>query len=171
VRRAVRPDALTVLWLGREDLAHVADDLAGKRVHVSSTFLEGDLAAVPVALREGALVTHPFALPKDLPAGMARVTSWLEGRGLTVAEPRVAAQTYFACLVASEGVMHVQSVLQRDYLLDAIDHLPSAIASAPLYPRLTFGPGQRYLAKGCYVLELGGGGDVTIRDATWLPVG
>jgi hypothetical protein len=103
---------------------------------------------------------------------MARVTSWLEARGLTLAEPRIAAQTYFACLIASEGVMHVGSIVQRDAVLDAIDHLPGAIASAPFYPRLTFGPGQRYLAKGCYVLELGDAhGAVSIRSATWVPVG
>lgn len=80
------------------------------------------------------------------------------------------AQTYYACLVAGEGLMHIRWFFYRDYFLDAIDHLSGAEAFSSFYPRLSFGPGQRYLSKGCYILKLGAG-DQLVQDSSWISVG
>jgi hypothetical protein len=38
--------------------------------------------------------------------------------------------------------------------MDTIDHAEWMAIFSAYYPRLSFGTGQRYLAKGCYILEL-----------------
>jgi hypothetical protein len=43
----------------------------------------------------------------------------------------------------------------RDYFLDII--AMSQDLDVPLYERLSFGPGQRYASKGCYIVQLGPG--------------
>ncbi|HJQ85624.1 MAG TPA: hypothetical protein VKA21_16160, partial [Candidatus Binatia bacterium] len=167
------PGAATVLWLGRDDLAALDPaPYTNARVYLSSSLLDGDLAAVPPALRTRTAVVHPFSLPKDLAAGLGRVESWMRSQNLEQGDERIAAQTYFACSIAVEGLMHVGAYVRREYFLDAIDHLPDVIASAPFYPRLSFGTGRPYLANGCYVIELGAGGDdVRIEAASWVAPG
>ena len=53
-----------------------------------------------------------------------------------------------------EGVMHVRRNFYRDYLLDGLDHVQRMARLVANYPRVSFGPEQRYLAKGSYVVDL-----------------
>lgn len=164
-----------LLWLPADELGalHQAGwPPEGTTILLSSTLLGGDLAAVPLAMRPGTVVAHPFLLPDDLERGLRRADVWLTSRHIKTAQTRVQAQTYFACLVAGEGLMHLPSYLRRDYLLDAIDHLPSASVLPSCHPNVSFGPGQRYLAKGAYRLTLGGDGErPTVEAASWIALG
>jgi hypothetical protein len=69
-------------------------------------------------------------------------------------ERHVADQTFFALTVLSEGIMHVRKNFYRDYLLEVMDHLSGFENFSVFYPKLSFGPGQRFLSKGCYLLPL-----------------
>jgi hypothetical protein len=167
---------VVVLWLARSALAALATQdwkaPAGSRLYLSSSLLDGDLANVPSSLQDGALVAHPFAVPDELPARLRRLEAWLTSRRLALVRPRVQAQTYFACLIANEGLMHIKWYFQRDYLLDVIDHASGIASLAAVYPRVSFGPGQRYLAKGCYILALGTGPDrARVERASWIATG
>jgi hypothetical protein len=86
----------------------------------------------------------------------------MKARGLAPAkgpaERRIADQTLFAATTFSEGIMHLHKYLYRDYLLEAIDHLTGLETFSAYFPRLSFGPGQRVLSKGCWIVPLGGGG-------------
>ncbi len=161
-----------VLWLAGEDLARLATiprPAGAPAIYLSSTLVGGDPAAVPETLRPGAFLAHPYALPEERAQRMRRVAAWLQSRKLELRSPRVQAQTHFACLVAAEGLMQIRRFFYRDYFVDSLEHAEGITALSALYPRLSFGPGQRYLAKGSYMLELGNGQDAAlIREASWL---
>jgi hypothetical protein len=173
-RRAAETKAgALVLWLPAEELAGLeAWTQRTVPIYLSSTMLGERLTSVPGSLRRATFVVHPFTLPSERTAGLQRLRAWLEKRGGTLRAERIQAQTYFACLAAGDALMHVRTALYRDYFLDTIDHTTGIAALAPYYPRLGFGPGQRYLAKGAYVLTLGGDGpEAIVTDASWVTVG
>lgn len=154
VERA-RADVLA-LWLPRSDLVGLGE-LSWKskppRIYLSSTLLGGELALVPEGLRAASHVAHPFNLDQDMRANLPREEAWLKARNIPTTHRRVVAQTFFACTLTSEAFMEMRGDCHRDYLLEMIDHHTDFVPRSSVYPRLTFGPGQRFLAKGCYVVE------------------
>ncbi|MBP2690123.1 MAG: transporter substrate-binding lipoprotein, partial [Deltaproteobacteria bacterium] len=60
----------------------------------------------------------------------------------------------------------------RDYMFDIIDasminwNMP---AVAPTFERISFGPGQRYASKGCYIVQLSKGDrPELVRKTDWV---
>ena len=111
---------------------------------------------MPEAFGESSFLVHPFALPEDFRTKFRRVEAWLKHRGVEIRDARIQAQTYFACKVVRQAVKHIKyDYFYRDYFLESIDHLTEVSRLSILHPDPSFGPGQRYLSKGSYVLELG----------------
>jgi hypothetical protein len=167
---------VAVLWLARKALASLEAQgwrsPAATRIYLSSTLLDGDIGTMPLAVQEGVRMAHPFAVPEELPFRLRRIGAWLTSRRLGLVRPRIQAQTNLACLIAGEGLMHIKWYFQRDYFLDAIDHVTGIAPLSAVYPRVSFGPGQRYLAKGCYILALGTGPEgPLVRRASWISTG
>jgi hypothetical protein len=160
--------AVLVLWLGAADL-HQFQELSGRRrIYLSSTLLDGEPGVVPAGLRPITLLAHPYPLPQDLQKRFRQVSSWLKSRSVDSRHARIQAQTYFACRLAAEGLTHIRQFYYRDYFMDVFDHADGMSRFSVFYPRLSFGPGQRYLAKGSYILELAGEGEeAEIRSASW----
>jgi hypothetical protein len=108
-------------------------------------------------------VIHPFSPQHRI----RRLESWLASRGLALVDQPVQAQTYLACLIASEGLKRVGERLHRDYFLEVIDRL----AMAPMgsgFPRPDFAPNRRYLINGAYILEVGERDGSPIQSALWI---
>jgi hypothetical protein len=166
-RLAATRSTAAVLWLPREGWAGLG---AGRwtlaepvRLYLSSTLLNGELAAVPETLRRLSSVIHPFSPQHRI----RRLESWLASRGLALVDQPVQAQTYLACLIASEGLKRVGERLHRDYFLEVIDRL----AMAPMgsgFPRPDFAPNRRYLINGAYILEVGERDGSPIQNALWI---
>ena len=166
-RLAATQSTAAVLWLPREGWAEMG---AGRwplaepvRLYLSSTLLHGELAAVPETLRRLSSVIHPFSLQHRI----RRLEGWLASRGLALVDQTVQAQTYLACLIASEGLKRVGERLHRDYFLEVIDRL----AMAPMgsgFPRPDFAPNRRSLINGAYILEVGEGDGPPLQSALWI---
>lgn len=155
-----------IFWLTADDIIEIVADNKENQFMFSSTLLNGNFAAIPVSLRQRSRVAHLYTLPKVLTRRQRRLELWLNSRGMKWLDKRIQAQTYFACLVMSEGLMHIQRYFYRDYLLDALDHAENMGIYSIFYPRLSFGPGQRYLAKGSYIVALAQDGSVI--QHTWI---
>jgi hypothetical protein len=156
-----------VLWLPREEWAGLGAShwTLAEPVHLylSSTLLNGELTAVPETLRRLSSVIHLFSPQRRI----RRLEGWLASHGLALVDQPVQAQTYLACLIASEGLKRVGERLHRDYFLEVIDRL----AMAPMgsgFPHPDFAPSRRYLVNGAYILEVGEGDRAPIQNARWV---
>jgi hypothetical protein len=54
----------------------------------------------------------------------------------------------------TEVFMHMKRNYYRDHFLDVFDMMADQTYTVLNYPRLSFGPGQRYASKGCYIVQL-----------------
>ena len=76
-------------------------------------------------------------------------------------------KTYATIRLLSQALMDIKENFYRDYLLDDLSMLGDL--DFPLYERLSFGPGQRYAAKGCYIVQLSPGPRPDlIRKSDWV---
>jgi hypothetical protein len=153
-----------VLWLDRARLEAAAATLKGRRVYLSSTLLDRNVTGID---GDEVLVAHPYRLPGKSDPAMRRFELWAASRDVDLTEPRHQAEAFFACLVINDAVKHMGRFRIREFALDMMDHGESMSAYVPLYPRPSFGPGQRYINKGGYILPVVDGQPVP-SEAAWI---
>ena len=162
---------IVILWLTSDELVELknwSEPLKNSpQFYFSSTLLNSQLTLIPKLIRNNSFVAHPYSLPADLKPRSQRIQAWLRNRNLPLIDIKIQDQTYFASLVMGEAITHIKRYFYRDYLMDTIDHAEGMGIFSAYYPRLSFGPGQRYLAKGCYILELTSQ-DKIVNNSTWI---
>lgn len=171
VHAQLEPASAVVIWGDAQvvqDLAASSSPLNGIPLFLSSTLLERDFEAVPEQWQSQALLAHPYNLPQDQETRARRTTAWIKGRGVDMQQPRIQTQTWYASKVFHSGIKHIKRNFYRDYLLDALDHSSRLGPYASNYPRLSFGPNQRFLAKGAYLVELLAGNKSGAPAAEWI---
>jgi hypothetical protein len=158
-------DTAVVLWLERGQLEAMANPMPPGPVYVSSTLLDGELGNI--TSQGEVYAAHPFRLPGKADPAFMRFEVWARSRDVELTSPRQQAEAYFACLVINDAVKHMGRFRVREFALDMMDHGESMSAYVPAYPRPSFGPGQRYISKGGYVLPIVDGQPDT-KDAKWI---
>lgn len=158
-----------VIWLDRLDMGQLLP-WAGKleRVMVSSNLMDG-LPPVPAGLDGKVTAVHPFVLPEHQEPRLLRLRSWLAGKGIPLDEERVRSDAYFVAAVATTALMGVGEYFSRDHFLERIEDLPEDATPPSLHPRVSLGPGQRFAAKGAYVLTLPAGGGMPAVNGWFVP--
>lgn len=167
------PGAVFVVWLGPADLDGIGALSAAKGkqplLFTSSTLLAGSYAAVPDALRPFTFVTYPNRLPGDDAYARSLVTNWSRYRNVSVANQRIAASVFSITNLLSRVLIEMGPDAYRDFFLDIWDGGKDETTVSVEYPVLSFGPGQRYAAKGCYVVTLTPGPTPEIvRQSDWV---
>jgi hypothetical protein len=176
---------LLVLWTSDGTLASLEALAAAregvKMAFVSSTLLKKGALSLPERAREFTYLSYPYRLESDKEGYNIGANRWLQKRKIQLGEQRIAARLYslmnvlldpFAVVKRDfnpgglgegqvnmeeqfESLMHVKRNYYRDFLLDIIDM--SSDKNSLAYERLSFGAGQRYLSKGCYLVQLSSG--------------
>ena len=151
---AAEKRAVRLLWDGPAVVPALDALAAGKNrpqvALLSSTYLGDALWKLPAVVRDVTYVTYPYRLPQDQPIDP------MGGKiSFQVADNKIAKHTYALVQVLTMAVMEIKEAYYRDTFLDAIGNSMDRIV--PLYERLSFGPGQRYASKGCYIVQLTGG--------------
>lgn len=162
----VGPDSAVVLWLDEDQVAGLPETVPGSAIYLSST-LAGTTPPGVLANGRELFVAHPYRLPGRLDPALRRFELWARSRNVTITAPRLQAETYFACLVLKDAVKHMGRFFIREFALDMLDHAESLAAYMPVYEQPSFGPGQRFISKGGYVLPVIDGRLVT-EDALWI---
>ena len=168
------PQAILALWLEPADLFEV--DALGKltagqprAIFLSSTLMQENWHRVPEALRERVFLTYPYGLPDEMKAKQNALRQWLRIRNIPVTRPAIQARMYFLGWMLAEVFMRMRRNFYRDYFLDLMDMMRDQFFTITLYPRLSFGPGQRFAAKGCYIVQLGAGPEPgLVRMSDWV---
>jgi hypothetical protein len=153
---------IVLLWLEGDDLDAALSALkeagdANPSAFVSSTLLDKDPASLPETLRARVYLTYPYSLPSDNPRRRHIVERWMKGRGIPLTNPEIQSKMYFLGWMLPGVLSYMRSEFYRDYFLEGFDMMTDQDYAIPIYPRLTFGPGQRYAAKGCYIVQVGPG--------------
>jgi hypothetical protein len=127
-------------------------------VFLSSSFLGKKAATVPESVRNKVYLTFPYRLtpyvgPKT--GGFDSRVPVLAG-ARDFGESRIASRTVNMLQQATQqGLNLIYDNLYRDHLLDVMSMQMDLIVRD--YERFSFGPGQRYVSKGCYIIQLGPG--------------
>lgn len=168
-----RPDIL-LLWLDNYDTGNVTKWLAQQPQHPEHVFaswslLEGDASVIPDQLRDKAYVTYPRDLPENNASYISVLKRWLKVRKIPETNLDIQSQMYFLGWMLPGAISNMRSEFYRDYFMENFDMMHDQDYAIAVFPRLTFGPGQRYAAKGCYIVQLGKGEQPElIKKSEWV---
>jgi hypothetical protein len=69
----------------------------------------------------------------------------------------------------ADAMKYMRGEFYRDYFMESFDMMTDQDAAIAVFPRLSFGPGQRYASKGCYIVQFGGdGGQELVKVSDWV---
>ncbi|GLH69271.1 cytochrome c [Geothrix rubra] len=166
---AAKGSVAVVLWDGPGAYPALAA-LAGPQlpvVFMASGLLGPRLGELPEAARASTYVTYPFRAPADEPKFARYANSLLAGLTALDNTERIYTRMYSLVEVLKQALMDMDRSYYRDAFLDALGMQKDRVL--PDYERLSFGPGQRYAAKGCYVMQLTPGPQpVLVKRSDWV---
>ena len=169
---AAYPNSVLLIWLGPSDLAGIeALAVPDKQstLFISAGMLGGALASIPDKVRDFTFITYPSRLPNDRDYPKSLVTDWLKMKKIPLVNMKISSETYFSTRMLANALLEMGGDLYSDYFLDLLDDGKDEGRSSVLYPMLSFGPGQRYASKGCYVVTLTKGQDPkVVRQSDWI---
>lgn len=175
-------------------LEGLAADKAARMVFVSSTLLGKTLWNIPEKARAFTWISYPYRLADGADAVFnSNARNWMRKRKVPDSGKRISTRLYSLTNVLLEPfqvvkrdfnpaglgkgrvimeeqfemMMHVRRNYYRDYLFDVIGMFGDRPSLD--YERLSFGPGQRYMSKGCYIVQLSAGPKPDlIRKSDWV---
>jgi hypothetical protein len=136
-------------------------------VIASATWLGEKIWPIEDPLRSLLYLTYPFRLPKEEARFNTSLTKVLKAKPLSAYVPQIVKQSYITNDILGLALMEMRSEYYRDFLFDSIGMMTDMYY--PLYEKVTFGPGQRYASKGCYIVQLAAGGKPELeRRSEWI---
>ena len=170
---AANPGAVMLVWLGPADLVGI-EALAeqGKKqsmLFVSATMLAGTLTVIPDKVRDFTFITYPTRLPGDEVYTRSIVTNWMKMKKIPLTNVEISAKVFLFTRLLSSVLLDMGEDYYRDFFLDVIDESVNEAKNSATYPMLSLGTGQRYVAKGCYVVKLSKGEKPKVaRQSDWI---
>jgi hypothetical protein len=151
---------VVIFWLDSTNLSKIWELMATPRrprmVFVSSG-LAGDLGAIPDQVRSFAYVAHEGPVGDERAPRIAAAEDWSTEHHVTWTKPSVQSKAIFIGWMLSAAIAKMGENIQREYLLDVMDAMAEQTFVIGAYERVSFGPGQRFASKGCYIVQLGSG--------------
>ena len=165
------PPAVLLLWSNEQALPILKMVAQSKNrpqlVIVSSGMLGDEMWKLPEEYRSYTYITWPYRTPQEDARYDAILTPILHGKQFTGHARQAFEQSYDTSLVQSQALIMMRGEYYRDFFFDTIGMIQDL--EYPLYERLTFGPGQRYASKGCYLVQLDKGENPQlIKRSDWV---
>lgn len=152
-----KPDILAI-WSDAAALHNAGkasgDSRSKPMIMVSSSLLGKDLWSIPSQLRSTTYITYPFRLPQD-EARFERFQPADKNEQMSEELRMIKNRTYSTLRVLTQALREMKGDFYRGYFMDVIGMQRDL--QLPIYERLSFGPGQMYASKGCYIVQLSPG--------------
>jgi hypothetical protein len=99
----------------------------------------------------------------------ATVDQFYRSRDVHPANKTISVKVHSLFHLFSQAFGGMKNNRYRDYFLDLFDMMEDQTGYSGMYPRLSFGPGQRYASKGCYIVTLTEGPQPKlIKKSEWV---
>ncbi len=166
-------NTVVLFWIGDKDVKSIESLVQFPHNHItvfaSSGLLGKDLSIIPDRARDFLYITYPYCLPDDKKINIFALKGWLKARNIPVTNIRIQSKMYFIGWMLSEVWMRMKSEFYRDKFLETIEMMTDQSHAIAVYPRLSFGPGQRYASKGCYIVQLSRDPDLSLtKKSKWV---
>ena len=157
-----------LLWTGASAFPALAELAKGATgAFLSARLLGRNLTSLPEPVRSQVWITYPYREPHLEPKHTLYADTLLGGLEKRNPETRISTRTYALVQILRQALMDMDRHFYRDNLLDRIGMQRDQIL--PDYLRLSFGPGQRYSSKGCFIMQVGpGASPALIRKSEWV---
>jgi hypothetical protein len=135
-------------------------------VLVSSTLLGKGMFSMGERVRGFTYLTYPYGIsqtPQEKSPTSMGIKNF-NAEANCVPTIRISQQAYILTVILDMAILDMKDNLYSDNLLDVIGMVMDQ--DVPLYERLSFGPGQRYASKGCYIVQLGKPG--LVKKSNWV---
>lgn len=143
-----------VLWIdGVEIVQEIIPDFLKDKCQIYTSFQDGMINQL-LSSQTPIYHTYPFTLPNDKIARNYRIKAWMRSRGLNLEDEPLQMNTYFALTVTDFAISHLVGNYSREYLIERIEHETENNLNPGIFPSLSLGPGQRFAAKGNYIVSM-----------------
>ncbi len=166
-------NTVVLFWTGGRDVRSIESLVQFPHDHImvfaSSSLLGKDLSIIPDMARAFLYITYPYCLPDDKKINFSALETWLKARKIPVTNIRIQSKMYFIGWMLSEVWLGMKNEFYRDKFLETIEMMTDQSHAIAVYPRLSFGPGQRYASKGCYIVQLSRDPDLSLtKKSKWV---
>ena len=129
-------------------------------VFASSSYLGSKTTAIAEGIRDRVYISYPYRLTPYVGPKTGGYDSKVPvlASARDFGNRRIASRSTTMLQQATlQGLNLIYDNLYRDHLLDVMSNQMDVIVRD--YERLSFGPGQRFASKGCYIIQLGPGAE------------
>ncbi|MBC8017246.1 MAG: amino acid ABC transporter substrate-binding protein [Verrucomicrobia bacterium] len=163
-----------LLWTDAELLPNLPTLVTGLAapgiVFVSSGYLGKKTATIAETVRDRVYIAYPYRLTPYVGPKTGGYDSKVPilASAKDFGDRRIASRsTTMLQQTTLQGLNLIYDNLYRDHLLDVMSMQMDVIVRD--YERLSFGPGQRYSSKGCYIIQLGPGTNpALLQRSEWV---
>jgi len=152
--------AVVLLWLNAADFPDLKLLAKGSRpamVFASAGLLGRHIYTLAESERGYVYLTYPHSLPRESRGQRTQVGTSPQDDKIPMTKRDAALKIHTLAQTISDPLARMRSFVSRDSFLELIESAPDITALPAIYPRLSFGTGQRYASKGCYIVQLGAG--------------
>ena len=136
-------------------------------VMLAGSQLGPELGSIPEQARSFCYLTYPYRLPKDEQRNAVYIEQFRKDPKVAGAPDRILKSSFITTQLLTAALMDLRGNYYRDNFFDVIGMMGDL--RYPLFERLSFGPGQRYASKGCYIVQLGPGAQPDLaKKSDWV---
>lgn len=158
--RLAAHETAIVVWPGGASNEKVALLLSASsktsKIYLPSTMLAFPKSEAARPFLERLFFVDPYEVDTQSHPLSFRVRAWIDTRAVSITNPTLQFQTYYALSLLDAGIMRLKTDFFRDYLIESVEHEAEGDLNPGVFPRLSLGPGQRVASHGVYVVHLAG---------------